>query len=46
MALAYTHGFSNDLTGPWQGRHGPILGTSVTHSLATHFVSFGLEALF
>jgi len=46
MAIAYTHGFNNEVTGPWQGPQGPIPGTSVTHSLSTHFASFGIQAAF
>lgn len=45
-SIAYTYGFTNSITGPWQSGAGPMPGTSVTSELATHIGSFGISTKF
>jgi long-chain fatty acid transport protein len=40
MGLAYMHGFSNSLSGPFQGASGPISGADVTSELEVDSVTF------
>ena len=42
LALAYTYGFENQITGQWHSPAGPIPNTSVTSELSTHLASGGV----
>ena len=46
LSLAFHHGFSNSISGPWHGPSGPIAGTSVSSRLATYSLSMGLSKKF
>ncbi len=46
LALAYTYGFENQITGQWQSPAGPIPGSSVTSELSTHLASGAIYVKF
>lgn len=44
--VAYTHGFSNSLTGPYVTPAGPLAGTSITSTTYADWITAGLTVLF
>ncbi|MEZ5942215.1 MAG: outer membrane protein transport protein [Planctomycetaceae bacterium] len=46
-SLTYSHGFEHSITGPWHAPGlGPVPGTSVTGTLATYGLTFGVSRSF
>ncbi len=47
LSVAYTYGFENSISSPWQSPHGgPIPGTSVTSTNSTHLLSASASVRF